>query len=432
MLNVKIEVRIKKIHCGNTEDIHGEDELYLTSILSDGSSNNTQAAIVGKMGINDNQTKNPNEIIFSGTLPTDRSIRGGLGAFDEDSGKDWSKKPEWVAYMKDGVVTGLSSSGNPKAVVAGQIIAWGYTGIDKLMKADKDDHLGQQELNIPVSGPEKENIVWHFWNEGDWLGYSSWNYSVDIEIIRTRESLYTAVWRKSNVGDYCVYDWKRDDLLTKAEELRNEGMRLHLLQAYVKNGQELWNAVFHPSNVDDYVVLGWKRDDLLTKAEELRNDGMRFHLLQAYVQNGQELWNAVFHPSNVDDYAVLGWKRDDFVAKDSELRKGNMRLHILQAYVQNGQELWNAVWQPSDSKEISVYGWAYNDYRKKYDQLWNEGWRLHILQAYVYHGQVLYNAVWRPSDSGEIQVYGWKRADFVAKDKELRNQNMRLHTILTY
>lgn len=37
MSNTKVEIRITKIHCGNTEDVTGPDELYFTSMLTDGS-----------------------------------------------------------------------------------------------------------------------------------------------------------------------------------------------------------------------------------------------------------------------------------------------------------------------------------------------------------------------------------------------------------
>jgi len=432
MANVKVDIRVKKIHCGNTEDIHGADELYLTSILSDGSAENTQAAIVGKMSINDDEAKYPNATIFSSYLPGDSIIRGGLDAFDQDCKKDWDKKPEWVEKAKDAAVEGLTSSDNPKAVIAGEILRWGYVALDELMKADKDDHLGQTKLNIPATGPETEQFTWRFWNEGDFLGYSSWNYSVDFEIVREREPLYTAVWKPSTADDICLYGWTRDDLTAKGTELRPDGMRIDQLQAYVHNGHERWNAVFSPTHINDYGVMGWKRDDLMAKVADIRPDGMRFHILQAYVHNGEELWNAILHPNHIADVAVLGWKRDDLLAKDAELRAQNMRFHVLQAYVHDGQELWNAVWRPAETDETAVLGWEYADYREKYDQLWQEGWRLHILDVYTHDGRDLYNAVWRPSEGREIQVYGFTRDGFLAKDKKLRDQNMRLHQLTTF
>lgn len=185
MSNTKVEIRIKKIHCGNTEDVTGSDELYFTSVLTDGSSEKTQAEVVGIITINDNQTRNPNALIYRATLASGRSVRGGIVAFDEDSAKDWAKKPEWVESMKDQVVKGLKAQGNPWAVGAGVVLEWGYKIVDTIIKADKDDKLGEKQLNIPVTGPASQTLSWKFSKKGDWLGYSSWNYTVDIEILRT-------------------------------------------------------------------------------------------------------------------------------------------------------------------------------------------------------------------------------------------------------
>ncbi|MGP9838598.1 hypothetical protein, partial [Arthrobacter sp. 179] len=87
--------------------------------------------------------------------------------------------------MKDGVIKGLKASGHPVAVSGGEILDWGYKIADAIIKADKDDKLGEKELEVSASGPETEKITWHFSKKGDWFGYSSWNYTVDFEIVRT-------------------------------------------------------------------------------------------------------------------------------------------------------------------------------------------------------------------------------------------------------
>ncbi|MDN6170140.1 MAG: hypothetical protein L0J11_08675, partial [Micrococcaceae bacterium] len=185
MSNTKVEIRITKIHCGNTEDVTGPDELYFTSMLTDGSAEKTQAEVVGIISINDNQHKYPNALIYSDILANDRSIRGGVVAFDEDSSKDWANKPKWIEKLKDGVIKGLKASGHPVAVSGGEILDWGYKIADAIIKADKDDKLGEKELEVSASGPETEKITWHFSKKGDWFGYSSWNYTGDFEIVRT-------------------------------------------------------------------------------------------------------------------------------------------------------------------------------------------------------------------------------------------------------
>jgi hypothetical protein len=184
----QVQVKITKVYCGDTEDaspLGSEDEFYMTSALSDGTPDHTQAAVIGRFNddIDNNETRHPNQFIFQASVPTDAVIRGGIKAFDEDARKAWDKKPEWIAKLQDGVVAGLTSSGNPKAATAGQIIKWGYNAVAFLAKLDQDDKLGTIELNIPARGPEYETKVWRF-RRDDWTGYSSWDYTVDIDITR--------------------------------------------------------------------------------------------------------------------------------------------------------------------------------------------------------------------------------------------------------
>lgn len=182
MSTTNVQVRITRIHCGNTEDVTGGDELYFTSVLTDGSDENTQAEIVGTIPINDDETIRPNALIYGATLPNDRVVRGGIEAFDEDSAKDWAKKPSWVEDMKNRVVELAQNRLTGGAAV---LLDAAYEVVEKIVVGDDDDKLGRKTLEIPVSGPEKELISWRFVNKGDFLGYSSWNYTVDIEVLRT-------------------------------------------------------------------------------------------------------------------------------------------------------------------------------------------------------------------------------------------------------
>src|SRR5829696_8700015 len=110
----QVQVKITKLYCGDTEDaspLGSEDEFYMTSALSDGTPDHTQAAVIGRFhdDIDNNESRYPNQFIFQATVPTDAVIRGGIKAFDEDAGKGWDKKPEWIAKLKDGVVVGLTN-----------------------------------------------------------------------------------------------------------------------------------------------------------------------------------------------------------------------------------------------------------------------------------------------------------------------------------
>lgn len=432
-MKVDVAVRVAHIHCGNTEDVHGADELYITSALTDGTEAGTQAAIVGPISINDGQHKYPNQTIFTATLEDTDTIRGGLIAFDEDTSKDWSKKPEWLQKAKVEVVKQLNSSPNPSAVAAGVVLDWGYKALDFFMTSDKDDMLGKLPLNIPAAGPETEKLSrWHFWNDADWLGYSSWNYSTHLEVVRMREPLYTAVWHPGESGEVQLYGVPYNTFRSKYDELWPQNWRLHILQSYVRGAQVLYNAVWRPGDSGEIQVYGVPYGTFREKYDELWPQNWRLHILQSYVQAEQVFYNAVWRPGDSGEIQVYGFPYSSFRAKYDELWPRNWRLHILQSYVYNGEVLYNAVWRPGNSGELQLYGVPYSTYREKYDELWPQDWRLHILQPYVHNSEVLYNAVWRPGNSGELQFYGAPYSSYRAKYDELWSDKWRLHTLAVY
>jgi hypothetical protein len=48
-------VVLKKVHCGNTEDIHGADESYVAGTMTDGTESGTQVSLMSPQSINYNQ-----------------------------------------------------------------------------------------------------------------------------------------------------------------------------------------------------------------------------------------------------------------------------------------------------------------------------------------------------------------------------------------
>jgi hypothetical protein len=133
----QVQVKITKVYCGDTENaspLGSEDEFYMTSALSDGTPDHTPAAVIGRFhdDIDNNESRFPNQVIFQAAVLTDAVIGGGIKAFDEDARKAWDEKPAWIAKLQDGVVAGLTNSGNPKAATAGQVIKWGMTQLPSL------------------------------------------------------------------------------------------------------------------------------------------------------------------------------------------------------------------------------------------------------------------------------------------------------------
>jgi hypothetical protein len=186
----QVRIELLSVKCGNTEDVTGADELYVTGALSDGTIGNTKGVLTSPMSINDGQTKSyplAQQVIFNGNVLPGDTVRGGMKAFDEDFAKDWSKYGPTVIKITDTVVAGLTASGNPKAVTAAAILNYGMKGFSFFASLDKDDELGKIELNVPALGPDVEERTWKFsrsssfWNPG----WSTWDYTVRYRITRS-------------------------------------------------------------------------------------------------------------------------------------------------------------------------------------------------------------------------------------------------------
>jgi hypothetical protein len=194
MTTTHVRAELIKVHCGNTEDTTGEDEFYIVGGLTDGVK--YHAALTSPMGINDGQEKNftPNQrVIFNDMVDSQGVIRGGLKAYDEDFGKDWAKYGSTVEKITDGISMGLKATKNPKAVAAGEVLKWSVKGFGFLASLDKDDELGNIELNIPANGSTYEEITWKFWRKGGTFSTSTWNYSVVIGVTRGTDAASRAI-----------------------------------------------------------------------------------------------------------------------------------------------------------------------------------------------------------------------------------------------
>lgn len=180
----RVRVEAHRVHCGNTEDVTGADELYLVGAFSDGTA--SKALLTTPMNINDSQEKvfdASQRICFDAEVGVSGMIRGGIKAYDEDFGKDWAKYGETVTKISEAVATGLKSSKDSRAVTAGEILGFATKAVGVLAPLDKDDLLGSCEFNIPVQGNSNEEINWHFKRGGS--GFSTWNYNMIVTINRS-------------------------------------------------------------------------------------------------------------------------------------------------------------------------------------------------------------------------------------------------------
>ncbi|WP_216595239.1 hypothetical protein [Cylindrospermum stagnale] len=181
----RIKIQLVNVQCKDTEDVTGADELYLVGALVGGGI--TKAILTTPIDINDGEVKKfkPDQsILFEGNVPADESIKGGIKAYDEDAGKDWSKYGDTVTGITSAVSAVLAAAG-PKGVLAGTILSASVKGVGILASLDKDDLLGSTELVISSTGPAFEEVAWRFKKTGSSLGYSDWDYTLRYRITRS-------------------------------------------------------------------------------------------------------------------------------------------------------------------------------------------------------------------------------------------------------
>ncbi|AMW27039.1 hypothetical protein [Arthrospira platensis] len=181
----RIRIELIDVYCADTEDVTGADDFYLVGALVGGDV--TKAILTRPIKINDKQRKsfNPGDsVLFDGNLQPGQVIKGGLKAYDEDAGKDWSKYGDTVGAISS-MVSGAVSAAGPYGVLAGTILSAATTGVGILASSDKDDLLGACELEISAVGPAYEVREWKMSKKNSFMGWSSWDYTVRFQISRS-------------------------------------------------------------------------------------------------------------------------------------------------------------------------------------------------------------------------------------------------------
>jgi hypothetical protein len=178
-------IEVEDVYCGNTEDIHGEDELYLVGAVEN--AGRVKGLLTSPLSINDDQHGNFSEnerVLFARSVQRGSMVHVALAAFDEDVGKDWANYDQMVKEIADVAqeASKLGGRGVQAGVLVGSVTA---QIISKIVAADGDDHLGDDFMaNIPVDGPAHELLSWDPYDGGDWFGYSSWNYGIKLLVTR--------------------------------------------------------------------------------------------------------------------------------------------------------------------------------------------------------------------------------------------------------
>jgi hypothetical protein len=178
-----MKIELIDVVCRDTEDVTGADEFYLVGALAGGTV--VKPILTKPIDINDDQRKTfpaGESVLFEGDVPQGQSVKGGIKAYDEDAGKDWSDYHTRVLEITTAVVAVVSRMG-PLAATAAAILAAAIVGASITVSSDKDDLLGSTELEISTTGPAFEERSWLMMEEG--FGWSTWDYIVRYRITRS-------------------------------------------------------------------------------------------------------------------------------------------------------------------------------------------------------------------------------------------------------
>ncbi|MER7792749.1 hypothetical protein [Streptomyces sp. NPDC097640] len=197
----RVTIALKSVHCGDTEDITGADELYVAGGAGTSSRSGAKhkAILTKAIEINSGQQKilsGPDYVIFDDNVYVDDFVELGLEFRDQDfSENDFNAKyVALVSALTGAIGTAVGSLATPAVgAVAGAILAATPPAlISVLASIDRDDVLGtvQKRVNVAAypdgrSGPfkwkfsdRKPNIV----EEPGLLAWSDWDYEVSYVI----------------------------------------------------------------------------------------------------------------------------------------------------------------------------------------------------------------------------------------------------------
>ncbi|MEH2287602.1 hypothetical protein [Nostoc sp.] len=180
----KVKVELVDVYCRDTEDVTGADDFYLVGGLVGGQT--TKAILTTPFKINDKQRKSfkPDQaVLFEGEIPQGQSVKGGLKAYDEDFGKDWSKYGQTVEQISTAISGAIATTGSQGAI-AGTILSAATAVGGIFANLHKDDLLGTTELDISSTGPSREERTW-IMSKKEGSNWSTWDYTLTYRISRS-------------------------------------------------------------------------------------------------------------------------------------------------------------------------------------------------------------------------------------------------------
>jgi hypothetical protein len=190
----RVTVHLDYITCIDTEDVTGADTIFIRGAAVGGGE--VKPIVVPPIWINNGETKpiRHGPIFDAPILSTERIFVGGK-IYDEDAAKDWSVQninSDVAAILGTGaaILAAIPATSAPTLIAA---IIFSVPAL--LVDADKDDVLGNLELEIPASGPAHESKTYKLsGNRHGW--WSNWSYEIGYSIRRIQPQL--TVWMDPN------------------------------------------------------------------------------------------------------------------------------------------------------------------------------------------------------------------------------------------
>lgn len=181
-----ITVELVKVVCRDTESIHSSDKFALAGSIFTEDAN--QGVYFPTMRINDGEER----VLGRSYQVTSRMPRIGvsLTGWDIDDNDSWKENEEEVKVGVKAITVAVGAIpgwGTTAAAVISGVSKAVIDAIDQFNDWDKNDKLldYNQVLTLATGGPYADHWTDHpivFSHSGDFLGYSSWDYTVAMRI----------------------------------------------------------------------------------------------------------------------------------------------------------------------------------------------------------------------------------------------------------
>jgi hypothetical protein len=154
----RIQIRLKKIQCHETEDVTGADEFYVVAAFKKNSTAQPSAVFKGIWSLNNGQSVSPDELLFDEAVDTYEEALFKIWCFDRDAAEkikqaDLEKAREMAGDLINKIQEHREANGRKPAsdaTLAGMAIDALIRLLFFFVSLDDDDLLGEHPESIPT------------------------------------------------------------------------------------------------------------------------------------------------------------------------------------------------------------------------------------------------------------------------------------------